>query len=124
MYRVGDVMKEVYDTKNDVRSFDIHKFADNHHLWLCLRDGVPVGFMMATRGVSAFDSSITTLTQRLLFGQPGTRASHLLMREFVDFGKANVNHIYTVIGLYTNIKPKSLEKLGFRPLETFYRMEV
>lgn len=103
--------------------FPIQKFADHGVLFMCFKDDEPVGFLAATIQHSFFDPHVKILYQHLLYSSPGTRASHYLIKEFIDFGKSNANHVITMIGAQTNIKSRSLEKLGFSKLEELYRME-
>lgn len=123
-YLSGEYVNEIYERGYDFSKFNMLEFADAHCIWLCLRGGEPVGFMMATYGRNFFDPSVTTLNQRLLYSVPNTRAALLLLKEYIDFGKHNVDHTHSTIGLLTNVKPSSLEKLGFRIVESLYRLEV
>lgn len=107
----------------DWRKFKIRSFIQNHYLIICYRDGSPVGFLMASFSRSFFDQDIITLRQNILFSLPNTRAAYLLLKEFLDFGKAHANHVITTIGKFTNIKPESLIRLGFKKLEETYRAE-
>jgi hypothetical protein len=103
---------------------DFESFVENHLFLVCFRNKRPVGFLAASFTRSFFDPKCVILRQNLLYSLPNTRASLLLLKEFVDFGTANANHIITTIGPKTNIKSKSLEKLGFNKLEELYRMET
>lgn len=95
-----------------------------YRLTFCYRDDAPVGYMIARLSGSVFDSTLKVLRQDLLYAKPGTRAARILLNDFIDFGKRNANHVITNIAETTNIKPRSLEKLGFKKLETLYRMEI
>lgn len=99
-------------------------FARDHYLAICRRNGKIVGFMVATLGSSVFDSDVKILRQESLYALPKTRAAKYLLADFIDFGKSNADHILTMIAENTNIKPRSLERLGFRQLEVLYRMET
>lgn len=114
---------DVYGKKFDFQRALILVVARDHYLGLCERDGVPVGFLGATLCRSIFDPNVRILRQDLLYAVPKTRASYYLLRDFIDFGKGTANHIITTIGDKTNIKPRSLERLGFHKLEELYRME-
>jgi len=105
-------------------AFPVKRFADEQHLWICYRDKVIVGFLAATMTSNLFDPSIKQLKQTLLYADPGTRASKYLLENMIDFGRLHANHIHCVIGQKTNIKPRSLERLGFKELETTFRMEI
>jgi hypothetical protein len=63
--------------------------------------------------------------QDVLFTKKSSgRATHILMNAFIDFGKANANHLFTMVAEQTNIKARSLDRLGFKQVETLYRLEV
>lgn len=103
---------------------DLQRIANEGLFLVCYRDEKPVGFLLATFNKNFFDPDIKVLRQNMLFSLPNTRAPYLLLKEFIDFGKVNANHIITNIGPKTNIKGESLEKLGFKKLEELYRIEV
>lgn len=105
-------------------NFKLTRFVSKHLLWVCYRDDKPVGFLMASLAENFFDNDIIMLRQHLLYALPKTRAAWWLLKEFIDFGKNNANDIIVAIGIETNIKPQSLEKLGFTIIEEIYRMEV
>lgn len=115
---------KLYGNKFDWKNFSLRGYLSRYRFMLCRRNGVPVGFMMARLYDSIFDPEKAILMQDLLFAEPGTRAAHVLMQDFIDFGKANANHIITMIAEHSNIKPSSLERYGFKQLETLYRIEV
>jgi hypothetical protein len=124
IYDSADKVNQIYGNKFQWEQFKIIFFAENHRLTICYRDQKPVGFMAATLIKSFFDANCVLLRQELLFALPNSRAANLLLKDFIDFGKLNANHILTTIGKKTNIKPKSLERLGFEELEVRYRLEV
>lgn len=108
-----------------METFDYLDYAINNLLWICRRDGRPVGAMLASIQISVFDPDLTILVQDSLYvPESGNRAAFLLLREFIDFGKSNAKHIITMTASGTNIKARSLEKLGFKELERHYRLEV
>lgn len=114
---------EVFDPNN----FSIARYLARAggHMFLARRDGRPVGVMFARLLTSVFDSNLLILFQDLLYVESGnSRATKMLMQYFIDFGKKNANHLITMITEGTNIKPRSLERLGFSELETLYRMRV
>lgn len=113
-----------YGKKFDWYDFDIKAYADKHPLFVCYRDGNPVGFLAATFSNAFFDPKLKYLYQQLLFAFPGTRASHHLLKAFIDFGNKYADHIFTARGLETNIKSSSLERLGFKKTEEIFRIEV
>lgn len=115
---------KVYGDKFDVSGFRIVRFAEEHRLTVCFRDDVPVGFMMGCLSKSFFDENVIAFRQMALWSLPKTRGAYLLLKDFIDFGKVNANHIICTIGTKTNIKPATLGKMGFEQLEVFYRMEI
>lgn len=124
MQEVARLSVEKYDSDMDWRKVDFLGYARDGMIWICRKDGRPVGQMMARLYPSIFDPDIAILFQDSLFCMPGSgRAAHLLMREFIDFGRANANHVFTAIAQHTNIKGRSLEKLGFKKVEEAYRLE-
>jgi hypothetical protein len=120
---VAESVAKTFDGKFDWRNFNVVRYVDSQRVMMCRRNGVPVGVMLASRYVSVFDSKKVILRQDLLWAKPGTRAAWYLLRDFVDFGKANADHLITMIGDKTNIKRQTIEKLGFKKIEEIYRME-
>lgn len=115
---------ELYGHKFDWTKFKIRIYAFDHRITICRKDGRPVGAMLSRLYGSIFDDGVKILYQDLLYAKPGTRAAKLLMDDFIDFGRSNANHIISAIGEHTNIKRRSLEKLGFKKLEELYRLET
>lgn len=105
-------------------NFPINYF-DQHYANMAFKDGEPVGFMLAMLTRSIFDPHTILLRQDLMW-VPGSSygVSRRLLLDFIDFGRLNAHHILTMRGAHTNIKASSLERLGFKELETLYRMEV
>ncbi len=117
-------LDEIGGHRYNWREFPILAYIENHRVTVCRRDGKLVGVMLARLCNSNFDRDLKVLRQDILYCRPGTRAAKLLLEDFIDFGKANAKHVITAIGKRTNIKGRSLEKLGFKELETLYRLEV
>lgn len=120
----ADYLVKKLGRKYQWENFEILRFIREDHLWMCYRKEEPIGFLAATLYQNFFDSETLTLKQNLMFSLSNTKGAYLLFNEFVDFGKAHANHIVTAIGRETNIKPSSLEKLGFTKLEELYRLEI
>lgn len=120
----GGALNGLYGERYDWNNFPVPDVVRDHYLSICYRDDEPVGLMVGTLTGSIFDQKIKILRQITQYAVPGTQAAYWLMQDFIDFGKVNANHILTNIGARTNIKPRSLEKLGFSELETLYRMEI
>lgn len=88
------------------------------------RDGEITGILVAFKSKSVFDINTTILQQQLFYVKPDSgRSAYHLFKKFIDIGKAEADHIITMLTSQTNIKPSTLEKLGFKELETLYRME-
>lgn len=120
MYEVALSMELPIDSDK----FDFKKFADHNRLTLCFRDGEPVGIMLAALLKSFWDEDLIILKQISLWAVPKTRAANLLFKDFIDFGKLHADHIHTNIGVKTNISSRTLERIGFRHVETLYRLET
>jgi hypothetical protein len=117
-------VSRMYGSIFDWRQFDFITYMKHANFWLCRRHGHPVGVMLARLYPSIFDPSIKILMQDLLYVRPGyPKATHLLMRQFVDFGRLNANHIFTMTAEKTNIKSRSMARLGFRQSEILYMMD-
>lgn len=114
----------LYGESFNWHSFDFVRFASRNRVTICYRQGSPCGVMLAQVGSNVFDPDTKTLKQVALYATAGTLAAYYLLRDFVDFGKSNANHIVTVIGDKTNIKASSLKRLGFNKIEEVYSIEV
>ena len=119
----AEKVADIFDGEFDWRNFNIVRYVDSQRMTLCRRNGVPVGVMLASRFISAFDSRKVIVRQDLLWAKPGTRAAWYLMRDLIDFSKSNADHLITMIGDKTNVKRQTIEKLGFKKMEEVYRME-
>jgi len=118
-------LNETYENICDPDNFNFFEYSRKNIIWVCKRNGAPIGFMMAKLYLSGFNNNVKILSQTLLYSKsPGSRASYLLMKHFIDFGKLHADYIDTTIGKYTNIKSRSLKKLGFNKLEEIYRLET
>lgn len=104
--------------------FPLGHYLRHHYVALCYFNGVVSGIMVGQLMPAAFDNSIKILKQLVLRSVTGQKTAYLLLKDFIDFGKNNANDIITNINSKTNIKESSLAKLGFKPLEMQYRLEV
>jgi len=121
----ADDLSARYGRTFDWRNFRIRRYLrQGGRIAICYRDGKPVGLMAARLFESVFDPEVRILMQDTLYAKSGTRAAKLLLDEFIDFGRAHANHVLTTIASATNIRPRSLEKLGFEKLEETYRLET
>ena len=89
------------------------------------RNGEVTGIFVAFLYPSVFDSETKMLQQQLFYVKPDSgRTAFHLFKKFIDIGRLEADHIITTLTSQTNIKPETLEKMGFEKLETLYRMEV
>jgi len=107
----------------DADKIDFLRIIVQEHLFICFRNEEPIGFLYASEFTSIFTKKVRILMQQSLYAQPQTRAAYLLLNHFLDFGKSRVDHVITMLTPHTNIKPSSLEKMGFTEIETLYRWE-
>lgn len=105
------------------KKFKIGYFCDHHLVGIAYKAAKPVGIVFGVLSTSAFDPEIKILNQGLLWTETYGVAPKLL-DYYIDFGKSHADHIITAVGSETRIKGESLEKRGFKKLETTYRMKV
>lgn len=118
--RSAHIINAQYGSRYELKYFDIENYlVSGGHLWVCYRRDEPVGFIMGRLSKSLWDNAHTYLFQDLLYGiYP--KATYLLLREFIDYGKKEADDILTVLGDRVNIKPSSLKRLGFKKHQTQY----
>lgn len=113
------------DNTLDFSNFDVWEYAMNRCVWIARKKGEPVGVMFAQIYGSAFDPKSKILFQDGLYCKKSSgRAAYLLMKEFIDFGRANAKIIFTCRGKLTNVKARTLERLGFEKSEEIFRLVV
>lgn len=81
------------------------------------------GIMVSYFGRNFLDDNIKTLSLEAL-ASDSPRATVLLLELFIDMGKKYADHLIMSKGVSTNLKSSTLIKLGFKPLETVYKLEV
>lgn len=109
----------------DVSNFDFYNYAAKNLMLVCRRRGEPVGVVLAQLYGSVFDPKTKVLFQDLLLVKKSSgKAAYLLMQEFIAFGRAHSNLVFTMTLKHTNIKGRTLERLGFEKAEELYRLEV
>lgn len=121
---VGEVAARGYGGKFNPKNFNLIYNLDHGRITIAYDDDRPTGLMFARLVESVFDKTVRILRQELLYARPGSRASKMLLDDFIDFGKKHADHVICCIGEHTCIKGSSLEKLGFKQLESYYRLEV
>lgn len=118
-------VSKLFGDKFDVKNFRFITYVERNLVWVCRKNDRIVGVMLARLYGSVFDEETKILFQDLLYVKKGARkAAFLLFREFIDFGKSNADHIFTCTTDKTNIKGRSLERLGFKKIQEQYRLEV
>lgn len=89
------------------------------------RNGEIKGIHISWLTSSALDINVKILQQQLFYVKPDSgRMAYYLFNKFIDIGKSEANHIITMLTRNTNIKPTTLQNLGFKELEVLYRLEV
>lgn len=118
------LLEERYNGRFKAGNFDLREYVGRNLVLVCRRDGEVVGILLAQQFRSVFDNHTQILMQDLLYAKPGAIwAARLLLDQFVDFGKRNANHVFTMTTPQANIKGKSLERMGFRKIEEIYALE-
>lgn len=118
-------ISELFDNKLDYRNCPIYALAENCIFLVCRRDGEIRGHMICYIFNSPLDPKVKILYQLSFYVKPDSgRTAWHLFQKFIDIGKEQANHIITMLTSQTNIKPSTLENMGFKELETLYRMEV
>lgn len=102
------------------------EYLDHHYANVAFKNGKPVGFLLATITPFLFDRRKRMIRQELLWvdQEQSYGVAKRLLEDFIDFGRRNVDHIFTMRTRMTNLKPSAFERLGFKELETLYFMEV
>lgn len=124
LFNYGAILLAKEYGESDPLSFPLEHFIDKGVVFMCYREGFPVGFLIATHYPYLFNPSKTVLRQEVFWAMPGTRASFFLFNEFLDFGKRNANYVISMIANRTRMTHRTMERYGFEKLETMYRMEV
>lgn len=124
LLEAAEKVAELNNNIFDWREFDFNGYMRDNLFWLCRRNGRPVAVLLARHFTSVFDGKTRIVYQDLLYSKPGaSRAAYLLMQQMIDFGRLFANHIFTMTAEKTNIKRRSLEKLGFKKTEELYILE-
>lgn len=122
---VGPEMSELFENKLDYRNCSFLNLAEKAIFLVCRRDGEVRGHMIAYLTECPLDTKIKVLQQVSFYVKPDSgRTAYHLFRKFLDIGKSEANHIITMLTRHSNIKPSTLENMGFKELEIVYRLEV
>jgi hypothetical protein len=115
--------KGIYDYRPVVAACEMETYMQRHFFWVARRDGKPVGALLARAYRNLWDPDKITLFQDLLYCQKSSgMAAYRLMKHFVTFGVENADLVFTMTTKRTNVKGRTLEKLGFVRTEDVYCM--
>lgn len=116
---------ELFDNKFDFKNTPLVALAERGKFLICRRNGEIRGYLICYTFHSPLDPKVKILYQLSFYVKPdsGRTAYHLFQR-FIDIGKSEANHVITMLTSHSNIKPQTLEKYGFKELETLYRLEI
>lgn len=120
----GPILNERFGSRYDLRNFSLPLFlAKGGRMTLCRKGDEVFGVMLMSLGSPLWDYKVRYLRQEVLY-TTRPKATHALFNEFIDYGRLNADDIITCINPLTNIKPSTVEKMGFEKLETTYRMRT
>lgn len=118
-------ISKMFGDKFDFDNCVIEGFLRSGIVLVCERDGEITGLHASFISKSPFDFKLNILTQQIFYVKPDSgRTAYHLFKKFIDIGKREADHIITMLTSQTNIKPQTLQNMGFKELETLYRMEV
>lgn len=118
-------LSKMYDGVFDPNYCAMKEMLQKGIVFICRRNGEVTGFHISWLSRSSLDVTKKVLQQQIFYVKPDSgRSAYHLFKKFIDFGKSQADHVITMIASHTNIKPSSLESLGFKELETLYRLEV
>jgi len=122
---VGPELSKKFGNKFDYKNSPVHTLVENTYFLVCRRNGEIRGHMICYIFNSPLDPEVKILYQLSFHAKPDSgRTAYHLFQKFIDIGKHHANHIITMLTSHSNIKPSTLENLGFTELETLYRMEI
>jgi len=118
-------ISKLFDNKLNYKNCPVHELVINYIFLICRREGEITGHMILELSESPLDNDVKILYQISFYAKPhsGRTAFHLFQK-FIDIGQKESNHIITMLTSKTNIKSSTLERMGFKELETLYRLEV
>lgn len=118
-------ISKLFDNKLDYKNCPIYRLAQECIFLVCRRNGEIRGYLICYIFNSPLDPKVKILYQLSFYVKPDSgRTAYHLFQKFIDIGRHQANHIITMLTSHTNIKPSTLENLGFKELETLYRMEI
>jgi hypothetical protein len=124
LHQAAIQLNSMYGNRYDLTRFDLKSHLKcGGRLTLCVGKGRVYGVMLATLTENQWDFGKRLYIQDTIYSAH-PRATKLLIDDFINYGRQNADEIITMVGEHTNIKGASLEKLGFKPVELVYRLEV
>lgn len=121
----GPDLANMFDNVFDYKSCRLDKLINDYAFLVCRRNGKIRGHMICYIFPSPLDINVKVLYQISFYVKPDSgRAAYYLFQKFIDIGKKSANHIITMLTSQTNIKPSTLENMGFKEVETHYRLEI
>lgn len=118
-------ISELFGNKLDYKNCPVERLASDCIFLVCRRNGEIRGHLICYLFNSPLDSKVKILYQLSFYVKPDSgRTAYYLFQKFIDIGKDQANHIITMLTSQTNIKPSTLNNLGFEEVETLYRMEI
>lgn len=125
LLEVAPKLSEMFENKLNWKNCPVDDLVDNGIFLICKRNGEIRGHMLCYVFTSPLDIKVKVLYQLSFHVKPDSgRTAYHLFQKFIDIGKDRANHIITMLTTHTNIKPSTLERMGFKELETLYRMEI
>lgn len=125
LYEEAPKISELFENVFNYENFSPLLLANKAIFLVGKRNGEVRGHMIACLSRSPLDTKITMLEQISFYVKPDSgRTAYCLFSKFLDIGKSEANHIITMLTRHSNIKPSTLEKLGFKEMEVVYRLEV
>lgn len=122
--REAPELNKRFGNKFNIENVNLKLMMEKGVFLVCERNGEIRGWLIAFLTQSPFDTEVKVLQQQSLFVIPDSgRAAYHLFKKFIDIGKEEADHIITMLTSQTNIKPTTLERMGFKELETLYCME-
>lgn len=119
------VLFERFGQPYEKEKFDLKLMCEKGLFLYCIRNRRVTGIHISFLYPSVMNANFRVLSQQVFYVKPGSgRTAYHLFKNFIDIGKLEANHIITMLTSFSNIKPESLEKFGFKELETLYRLEV
>lgn len=119
------MLAQTFGNKFNPANAMIRHLIDRSYFLVGKRNGEIRGIHSSWLSKSPLDGDIKLLQQQIFYVKPDSgRMTYHLFKKFIDIGKAEADHIITMLTKHTNIKPSTLKSLGFEELEVMYIMEI